>query len=181
VGGSQGARALNNTVPAAIALLPPERRPQVLHQSGPRLHAEMQDAYAARGVAAQVQPFIDDMAAALGQADLVICRSGALTVAELCAVGAAALLVPFPAAVDDHQTWNARFLVDAGAAELIPQDQLHPAGLAARLASFERSQLLKMASAARLLARPAAADEVADQVEASAPGAARAASAPGRH
>ena len=166
VGGSQGARALNVTVPAAIALLPPDQRPRVVHQSGPKLHAEMRDAYAGLGIDAQVFPFIDDMASALADADLVICRSGALTVAELSAVGVASLLVPFPAAVDDHQTHNAQFLVDAGAAQLLPQSAFDATSLAQRLAGLDRVKLLAMALAARQLARPAAADHVADRVEA---------------
>lgn len=167
VGGSQGARVLNQLVPEAVALLPADQRPQVLHQAGPKLHAEMQDAYARRGLAADVRPFIEDMAAALGEADLVICRAGALTVAELCAVGAAALLVPFAAAVDDHQTGNGRFLVQAGAAEMYAQAGLDAATLAARLAALDRPRLLAMAEAARRLARPDAAAAVADRVEAS--------------
>ncbi len=170
VGGSQGARVLNTLVPAAIALLPHAQRPQVLHQTGPKLHAEMLDAYQSRGLQADVRPFIDDMAAALCAADLVICRAGALTIAELCAVGVAALLVPFPAAVDDHQTGNGRFLVEAGAAELLPQPGLEAGTLAARMAALDRPRLLAMAESARGLARPQAAVEVADRVEASIAG-----------
>lgn len=176
VGGSQGARALNQLLPQALALLPEAQRPQVLHQAGPRLHEEMRDAYGSLGVNAEVCPFIDDMASALSNADLVVCRSGALTVAELCAVGVAALLVPFPAAVDDHQTVNARFLVAAGAAELLPQAQLDARTLADRIAALDRPRLLAMAQAARGLARPAAAGEVADRVEACIEGGAAAGS-----
>ncbi|MDE3009561.1 MAG: undecaprenyldiphospho-muramoylpentapeptide beta-N-acetylglucosaminyltransferase [Pseudomonadota bacterium] len=168
VGGSQGARALNSVVPAALALLPAAARPLVLHQAGPRLLDEMHDAYSSLGLQAEVRPFIDDMAQALAQADLVICRAGALTVAELCAVGVAALLVPFPFAVDDHQTGNGRFLVEAGAAELLPQSSLDAPLLAARIAALDRPRLLAMATAARALARPHAAAEVADRVEACA-------------
>jgi UDP-N-acetylglucosamine--N-acetylmuramyl-(pentapeptide) pyrophosphoryl-undecaprenol N-acetylglucosamine transferase len=167
VGGSQGARALNTVVPAAIACLPATLRPRILHQAGPKLHAEMADAYGRLGVEADVRPFIEDMAAALADADLVICRAGALTVAELCAAGVGAVLVPFPAAVDDHQTGNGRFLVERGAARMIAQHALDAQSLAALLASLDRSQLLAMAEAARLLARPEAAAAVADRVEAS--------------
>lgn len=168
VGGSQGARALNRVVPQALALLPAAARPLVLHQAGPKLLDEMHDAYSRLGLQAEVRPFIDDMAQALAQADLVICRAGALTVAELCAVGVAALLVPFPSAVDDHQTGNGRFLVAAGAAELLPQSLLDARLLAGRIAALDRSRLLAMATAARALARPHAAREVADRVEACA-------------
>ena len=166
IGGSQGARVLNTLLPAAIALLPVDRRPEVVHQTGPKLFDEMRDAYARLGLAADVRPFIDDMAQALADADLVVCRSGALTVAELCAVGVGSVLVPFAAAVDDHQTANGRFLVDAGAAEMYAQAGLQAATLAACLTRLDRSGLLRMAEAARTLARPGAAAEVADRVEA---------------
>jgi UDP-N-acetylglucosamine--N-acetylmuramyl-(pentapeptide) pyrophosphoryl-undecaprenol N-acetylglucosamine transferase len=121
VGGSLGARALNDTVPKALALLPVGDRPQVLHQSGEKQIDELRANYAAAGVQAELTPFIDDIAQAFAEADLVVCRAGASTVTEIAAVGAAALFVPFPAAVDDHQTTNARFLVEAGAAWLVPQ------------------------------------------------------------
>ncbi|HEY0824297.1 MAG TPA: undecaprenyldiphospho-muramoylpentapeptide beta-N-acetylglucosaminyltransferase, partial [Ramlibacter sp.] len=114
VGGSLGARALNEIVPKALALVPPDQRPHVLHQSGARQIDELRANYAAAGVAAELTPFIDDTATAFAEADLVICRAGASTVTEIAAVGAPALFVPFPFAVDDHQTTNARFLVDAG-------------------------------------------------------------------
>jgi UDP-N-acetylglucosamine--N-acetylmuramyl-(pentapeptide) pyrophosphoryl-undecaprenol N-acetylglucosamine transferase len=115
LGGSLGARALNDIVPQALALLPPEQQPQVTHQSGQRQIDALRANYAAVGVQAELTPFIDDTAQAFAQADLVICRAGASTVTELAAVGAAAVFVPFPSAVDDHQTHNARFLVSQGA------------------------------------------------------------------
>lgn len=173
VGGSQGARALNAVVPAAIARLPLAQRPLVLHQSGPKLYAEMQNAYAELGVDAEIRPFIDDMASALANADVVLCRAGALTVSELAAVGVGSILIPFPAAVDDHQTRNAQFLVDAGAAVLIPQQQLNAEDLAQRLLRLDRAALLRMATAAHALARPLAAEEVADRAELHALGARR--------
>ncbi len=167
VGGSLGARALNQVVPAALAQLPAAIRPQVLHQCGQRHLAAATEGYQAAGVAAQVVPFIDDMAAAYAAADLVICRAGALTVSELACVGAASLLVPFPFAVDDHQSANGRFLAAAGAAELIQEQALDSARLAHFLTELcadpvaGRTRLLAMAEAARALARPEAAREVA--------------------
>lgn len=162
VGGSLGASALNETVPPALALLPAEARPRVLHQSGARHLEDLRARYAAAGVAADCAEFIDDMAAALAEADCVVCRAGALTVAELAAAGVAAVLVPFPHAVDDHQSANARFLADAGAALLLPQRELTPARLAETLSRFTRDRLLDMARRARELARPGAAAAVAD-------------------
>jgi UDP-N-acetylglucosamine--N-acetylmuramyl-(pentapeptide) pyrophosphoryl-undecaprenol N-acetylglucosamine transferase len=162
-GGSQGALRLNETVPAALARMPAATRPEVLHQAGGATLDIARGAYAEAGVEAEITPFIDDMAAAYGWADIAICRSGALTVSELAAAGLGSVLVPFPAAVDDHQTRNAAYLVDAGAATLIQETDLDPAGLAARLEAFaaDREQLVKMASAARGRARPAALDELA--------------------
>jgi UDP-N-acetylglucosamine--N-acetylmuramyl-(pentapeptide) pyrophosphoryl-undecaprenol N-acetylglucosamine transferase len=162
LGGSLGARALNRTVPEALALLPRERRPEVRHQAGEKLYEEALASYRTAGVAAEVKAFEKDMADAYGWADLVICRAGALTVSELAAAGVGAILVPYPHAVDDHQTHNARFLVEAGAAVLMPQHELTAGGLAASLrALFETRQgLLRMAEAARALALPDAAGEV---------------------
>ena len=162
VGGSLGAQALNETVPQALSLIPDALRPQVTHQAGERNQAALEAAYAKAGVDATLVPFIDDMAGAYAQADLVICRSGALTVAELAAAGVGAILVPFPHAVDDHQTGNARFLADAGGAVLMPQDTLNPQSLAALLRSLDRTRLLDMAQCARAQARPSATAEVAD-------------------
>ena len=162
-GGSQGAQALNEAVPAALAALPEGARPRVHHQSGPR-HLEATDAaYRAAGVEAEVAPYVEDMAAAYAWADLVLCRAGALTVSELAAAGVPAVLVPFPYAVDDHQTRNALYLVDAGAARLLPQDEMSPERLAAVLEELlggARPGLLAMAEAARGRARPEATERV---------------------
>ncbi len=161
VGGSLGAEALNRVLPEALALMPAEQRPQVTHQSGERQIEALRAAYATAGVEGELLPFIDDMAARYAEADLVICRAGALTVAELAAAGAASILVPFPHAVDDHQTGNARYLADQGAAILLPQPALQAAALADLLISLDRGRLLGMAQAARALARPDAAEVVA--------------------
>ncbi len=149
VGGSLGAQALNEVVPQALALLAPEQRPQVLHQSGAKQIDALRANYAAAGVEAQLTPFIDDTAQAFAQADLVICRAGASTVTEIAAVGAAALYVPFPHAVDDHQTTNARFMVDAGAGWLVPQSQLTAQKLAQMLQNMQRSTLVDIAEKAK--------------------------------
>jgi len=163
VGGSQGALALNQLVPAALALVPAAERPEVRHQAGGALQAVAEQAYRDAGVTVQLHPFIEDMAAAYGWADLVLCRAGALTVAELAAAGVGSILVPFPYAVDDHQTANARFLERAGAAAIAPQAELTPARLAGLLQPLlsDRSRLLAMAQAARGLARADAAAQVA--------------------
>lgn len=162
VGGSLGAAALNAAVPQALARLAPEQRPVVVHQAGERQLDALREAYAKAGVDAEQRAFIDDMAAAYAAADLVICRAGALTVAELAAAGVASLLVPFPHAVDDHQTGNARFLAARGAAYLLPQPELTPERLAGILVSLDRNRLLQMAEHARALARPQAAAQVAE-------------------
>jgi len=151
VGGSLGARALNDLVPRALALLPLNERPLVIHQSGARQIDELRVNYAQMGVQAQLTPFIDDTAQAFADADLVICRAGASTVTEIAAVGAAALFVPFPSAVDDHQTRNARFLVDQGAGWLLPQPELSPERLAELLQKTERPALLACALQAKTL------------------------------
>ncbi len=162
IGGSLGAQALNETVPRALALLAEAERPRVTHQSGARQIDALRAAYAAAGVAGELLPFIDDMAARYAAADLVICRAGALTVAELAAAGVASVLVPYPHAVDDHQSGNARFLVEAGAARLLPQAELTAEGLAALLRGLTREGLAEMAEKARALARPEAARAVAE-------------------
>ena len=152
VGGSLGAQRLNELVPAALALLQQHERPQVIHQSGEKNLAAAKAAYEESKVAGEVRPFINDMAAMYGWADLVICRAGALTVSELAAAGLASLLVPFPAAVDDHQTLNAQFLVNAGAAVLIQERELTAQRLADALHNLcvqGRAQLLRMAERAR--------------------------------
>lgn len=162
VGGSLGAQALNETVPQALALLGEAERPQTVHQTGRQHAATVQQRYAQVGVVAEVRAFIDDMAQQYAEADLVICRAGALTVAELAAAGVASVLVPFPFAVDDHQTHNARFLSDQGAAILVPQEELSAERLAQLLRGLTREKLLAMAQAARRLAKPDAAQAVAN-------------------
>jgi len=164
-GGSQGAARLNVVLPATIAELPEALRPQVLHQTGRHNLEETVQAYKSRGIDADVRPFIDDMASAYGWADLAVCRSGALTVAELAAAGVPSILVPFPSAVDDHQTRNAEYVVRAGGARLLPESALTPNSLAALLKTLleaGRPQLVKMAQAARATAIVDAADRVAD-------------------
>ena len=149
VGGSLGARALNTIVPQALALIPVDQRPIVTHQSGIKQISELRDNYASANVDATLTPFIDDTAAAFADADLIICRAGASTVTEIAAVGAAALFVPFPSAVDDHQTGNARFLVSQGGGWQIAQSELTPRMLADMLQKAERSALLKIALEAK--------------------------------
>ena len=151
VGGSLGAKALNDTVPQALALIPPEQRPQVRHQSGAKQMQALQASYAAAGVQAELTPFIDDTASAYAQADLVICRAGASTVTELAAVGTAAIYVPFPHAVDDHQTTNARFVVDAGGGWVVQQTALSPEKLAHMIQNMQRSTLLETAQKAKMM------------------------------
>lgn len=162
VGGSLGAAALNENVPAALALIPQESRPQVIHQAGDRHIAELEKRYAELGVLADVRPFIDDMPTAYAQTDLVICRSGAMTVSELAACGVASCLIPFPYAIDDHQTANAWFLSDADAAVLLPQDFLNPQDLAQMIQNLNRADLKEMALRAHGLAKPHATQRVAE-------------------
>lgn len=162
LGGSQGAKALNDAVPQALARLAKEALPEVIHQAGAAHLESVRANYAAVGVSATVIPFIEDMAATYAAADLMICRAGASTIAELAAAGVPALLVPFPYAVDDHQTHNARFLVERGGAVLIAQSELTPERLAEMLASFTREKLLAMANAARTVGKPEATREVAE-------------------
>jgi len=161
IGGSLGAQALNQVVPRSLALLPAQLRPQVTHQAGAKNIDALRAEYAKAGVAVNAVPFIDDMAAAYRGADLVICRAGAMTVAEVACVGVAALFVPFPFAVDDHQSANARFLSDAGAAMLVQQSDLTPESLAADLTALTRAKCLALAQKARSLAKPDAAATVA--------------------
>lgn len=161
VGGSLGAQAINQVMPKALALLPPDRRPQIVHQSGAAHFAALQEAYHAANVDAEVLAFIDNMAIQYAGADLVICRAGAMTVSELAVVGVASLLIPYPHAVDDHQTQNANYLVAHEAAVLIPQSQLTAQLLSELLDSMRREQLLKMACAARAAGKPDAATRVA--------------------
>lgn len=163
LGGSQGALALNQLVPRALALLSDDARPEVWHQAGGQLHEAAEAAYREAGMTARLTPFIEDMAEAYGWADLVLCRAGALTVAELAAAGVGAVLIPFPFAVDDHQTANARFLEQGGAALIRQQADLTAERLAATLRDLlgARAHLLDMARAARRLAKIDAAERVA--------------------
>jgi UDP-N-acetylglucosamine--N-acetylmuramyl-(pentapeptide) pyrophosphoryl-undecaprenol N-acetylglucosamine transferase len=163
LGGSLGARALNLALPGALAHIAVAHRPEVWHQCGTRGLEEARATYAAAGVEARIEPFIEDMAGAYAWADFVVCRAGALTVAELAAAGLGALLVPFPHAVDDHQTRNAEALVDAGAAVLLQERELAATTLATQLEALfgERARLLAMAEAARRLAKPDAAALIA--------------------
>ncbi len=161
IGGSLGAQVLNEMVPQAMALLGENALPQIVHQAGEKHIEALKANYAAVGVAAHCVSFIEDMAGAYEWADLVICRSGALTVAELAAAGVASILVPFPHAVDDHQTGNARFLVNVGGAFLLPQGELTPEAIAL-IRNYSRGQLLEMAEKARSLAKPDATEEVAN-------------------
>ncbi len=166
VGGSLGAQALNEIVPQALAMMPADQRPVVVHQSGAKQIEALRNHYQQAGVQAELTPFIDDTAQAFADADLVICRSGASTVTEIAAVGAAAIYVPFPFAVDDHQTTNANFLVQQGAGWLMPQAQLTPETLAARLASLTREELLACAEKAWALKKTQATQEVVAACEA---------------
>lgn len=160
VGGSLGARALNDIVPLALALLPAGQRPQVTHQSGAAQIDALRANYAAAGVEAELTPFIDDTATAFAQADLIICRAGASTVTEIAAIGAAAIYVPFPSAVDDHQTTNAQFLVQAGGGWLVQQPDLTPQRLAQMLQKMERSTLTQRALEAKKMQKIHATDAV---------------------
>ncbi len=160
VGGSLGAQSLNEAVPLALALIPAEERPEVVHQSGEKQLDLLKENYQRAGVTAHTVAFIEDMAGAYEWADLVICRAGALTIAELAAAGAASILVPYPHAVDDHQTANARFLANAGAAILLPQTELTAEKLSL-LRTLSRGQLQQMAEKARELAKPDATADVA--------------------
>ena len=161
VGGSLGAKALNETMPQALALLPPGIRPNVTHQTGKQHFSAVQQLYRQAGVQADIQPFLEDMAGSYANADLVICRAGALTIAELAAAGVASILVPFPFAVDDHQTHNARFLSERGAAWLLPQSELSAEKLAQLLRGLDREKLAAMAQQARGAAKTDAAQRVA--------------------
>ena len=162
MGGSLGADVLNKTVPQALSLLLEYQRPSVYHQAGRNKLGNLQESYDMLGVKAHCVEFIEDMVSAYRNADVVICRAGALTIAELTAAGVGALLVPYPYAVDDHQTANARYMVQAQAGLLLPQDQLTPEKLAEVLGGLTRAQCLKWASNARLQSMPHSAEEVAE-------------------
>ena len=166
VGGSLGAKAINEVLPQALAMLPEDVRPNVLHQTGKQHFAAVQRSYQQAGVQADIKPFMDEMAKHYATADLVICRAGALTVAELAAAGVASILIPFPFAVVDHQTRNAQFLSQRGAAVLLPQSELSAEKLAQLLRELSdgergRAKLLAMAQQARSAAKADAAQRVA--------------------
>jgi UDP-N-acetylglucosamine--N-acetylmuramyl-(pentapeptide) pyrophosphoryl-undecaprenol N-acetylglucosamine transferase len=161
VGGSLGAQALNEALPKALAMMDEDVRPQVIHQTGKKNFEAVQQLYAQAGVQADVRAFLDDMANQYAQADVVICRAGALTIAELAVAGVASVLVPFPFAVDDHQTHNARFLSEHGAAILLPQKEMSAEKLAQLLRELDREKLLVMAQAAHSLAKQDATKQVA--------------------
>ena len=163
VGGSLGARALNEIVPQAVALMP--ERPTVIHQSGATQIDALRANYAAAGVDAECTPFIDDTASAFADADVIVCRAGASTVTEIAAVGAAAIFVPFPSAVDDHQTTNAQFLVNAGGGGLVQQRDLTPGGLAQMLQNMERPALMDKALQAKTMQKINATREVVTACE----------------
>jgi len=165
VGGSLGAKALNECVPQAIALMDEAQRPQVTHQTGSVNHASVQAGYANAKVQADVLPFIDDMAARLADCDVIVCRAGAVTVSELCAAGVAAVLVPLIVSTTSHQRDNAQWLAGQGAGIHLPQSELSPRTLADLLTGLTRDALLAMATKARALAKPKAAARVADQIE----------------
>jgi UDP-N-acetylglucosamine--N-acetylmuramyl-(pentapeptide) pyrophosphoryl-undecaprenol N-acetylglucosamine transferase len=166
LGGSLGAKALNDVVPRALALMPASARPIVLHQSGQKQIDALRANYTAADVQAQLTPFVDDTAQAFADADLVICRAGASTVTEIAAVGAAAVFVPFPSAVDDHQTTNARFLVDQGGGWLMPQNELTAERLARMLEKADRPALLERAMAARKMEKTGATQKIVAACEA---------------
>jgi len=168
VGGSLGAKVLNECVPAALALMPSEARPQVTHQTGESAAEGVRSAYADHAIAATVRPFIDDMAAQLAACDVIVCRAGAITVSELCAAGVPAVLVPLVVSTTTHQRDNAAWMAAHGAAIHLPQADLSPRRLADLIATLTRDSLLAMASKARALARPHAAARVADEIEGAA-------------
>lgn len=164
LGGSLGAAAINDMVPKGLGLMAEDERPVVVHQAGEKHLGKLEENYASAGVRANCVAFIENMAGAYEWADLVLCRAGALTVAELAASGVASVLVPFPHAVDDHQTFNAKFLASAGGGVLLPQNEMTPESISL-IRNYTRGQLLQMAERARELAKPQAAVEVASVCE----------------
>lgn len=166
LGGSQGARAINEAVPKVVAALQSQQSFEIRHQCGEKMLDQARAAYADAGVQASVEPFITDMAAAYGWADLVIGRAGALTIAELCAAGVGSILIPFPGAVDDHQARNADFLKERGGGDWLRQGDALETQLLDRLRALagDRAQLLRLAQAARAAAFPQAAQRVAEIV-----------------
>jgi len=165
LGGSLGAKALNDVVPAALAEMSQRARPRVLHQAGSAHADQVRQAYEQHQVQADVRPFIDDMAQALADCDVVICRAGAVTVSELCAAGVPSVLVPLVVSTTSHQRDNALWMARHGAAVHLPQDQLTPKTLRELMEGWSRNQLLTMAECARVLAKPHAAERVADELE----------------
>lgn len=165
VGGSLGAKALNEAVPQAVALIPLDQRPQLTHQTGTAHHDSVRAAYAQVQVAAEVLPFIDNMAERLAACDVIVCRAGAVTVSELCAGGVASVLIPLVVSTTSHQRDNAQWLSKHGAAIHLPQTELTPQRLADLLKSLTRDALLNMATKARALAVPHSAARVADELE----------------
>jgi UDP-N-acetylglucosamine--N-acetylmuramyl-(pentapeptide) pyrophosphoryl-undecaprenol N-acetylglucosamine transferase len=166
VGGSLGAKALNDALPAALAMLAPEQRPQVTHQSGKRNIEALRAAYAQAQVDANVVDFIDDMASAYAQADVVICRAGAITVSELTAAGVASVLVPLVASTTSHQRDNAQWMAKQGAAIHLPQTELNPHSMAALLQTLSRARCMEMAQAAHAAGKRDANDAIAKELEA---------------
>jgi UDP-N-acetylglucosamine--N-acetylmuramyl-(pentapeptide) pyrophosphoryl-undecaprenol N-acetylglucosamine transferase len=166
MGGSLGATVLNETVPRALALIHAHERPHIVHQTGQRHLESVRAAYAEQGLTENVLPFIDDMASAYANADLVIGRAGAITVSELCAAGVASILVPLRISTTAHQIHNAEWLAQQGACLHLPQAELTPARLAELLRSLDRTRLLQMAECARQQAKPQAATAIADLIEA---------------
>ncbi len=162
VGGSLGAAALNEVVPQALAMMSPAERPRVIHQAGTKHIEQLKENYRMAGVEAECRAFIEDMAEMYAWCDVVICRAGALTIAEVSAAGVASVLVPFPHAVDDHQTYNAHYLSEHGAAVQVSQSKLTPGRLSEMLVGFNRATLQEMAEKARLLGRPEATQSVAN-------------------
>lgn len=167
IGGSLGAQALNDVVPKALALLPKDERPEVIHQAGPNHFENAKNNYESMGITAKIDPFIKDMAATYGWADIVLCRAGALTVAELCAAGVGAIFVPFPHAVDDHQTANASFMVAAGAAICVQQRDLTAEKLAGMIKELANSpeKRMQMAEAAYGLRNHNVQRQIVDTLE----------------
>jgi UDP-N-acetylglucosamine--N-acetylmuramyl-(pentapeptide) pyrophosphoryl-undecaprenol N-acetylglucosamine transferase len=169
VGGSLGSRVLNETLPKALARIPVDQRPRVVHQTGALNRDAVKALYRAEGLdpdhEVEVLPFIDDMARRLAECDVVVCRAGAVTVSELCAAGVASVLVPLLVSTTSHQRDNAQYMAQHGAALHLPQDELTPERLAELLRGLDRDTLVAMARKARSLARPRAAARVADEIE----------------
>ena len=165
VGGSLGAKVLNDTLPLALALLPADSRPVVTHQSGTQHIQALQAAYQEKGIQASVQPFIEDMATAYAEADLLVCRAGAITVSELAVAGVASILVPLVVSTTSHQRDNAEWMAGHAAAIHLPQTDMTPQTLADQLQSLTREKLLTIALSARRLGKPGATAAIADELE----------------